>query len=698
MDFTEFKNKYSLRLDSQQEAAVQAVEGPVILLAVPGSGKTTVLVSRLGYMLYGCNIAPESILTMTYTVAAAGDMRRRFSTFFGEEAASALEFRTINGVCSRIIRIYEYLFNRVSFKLLDDNSQRRAILAELCRSQSREFATDSTINSLEIAITYVKNQMLSGEEIKDVKVEGIDFPPLYNNYCKTLRRQHLMDYDDQMVYALQILKQYPEVLEKLQDRYRYFCVDEAQDTSKIQHRIIALLSSKTHNIFMVGDEDQSIYGFRAAYPQALTQFDKTHSGAKTLYMEQNYRSSQQIVAAADKFIQKNINRHPKYMHATRGSGPEIKEIPIFDRRKQYRYLLSVAQNCDRETAVLYRDNDSALPLIDLLERSGIPYRVRQVNSAFFTNRIVKDISDIICLALDPRNEESFMNVYYKMGAGISRALAENACDCSRRTGCSILSYLIGSSDLSPWTKRQCSALDTHMNSMQHENAGKAVYRIVHFMGYGEFMLDRGMDTGRADILEAIGAEQSDPQALLSRLEELKEIVEQGSAASKECKFILSTVHASKGLEYERVFLTDVIDGVLPHTLPDAKATDVEKDAYEEERRLFYVGMTRARQELILFTFTKPGIKSSFAEELFPKEKPILQKNAARHSFIPSLLKGKPSDKAEEYKVGTQIIHKSFGQGRIMSRDGDIAAIAMRDGSLKRISLSTAIRSEQIELK
>ena len=445
MNFSQFRTQFSLRLDPQQEAAVQAVDGPVLLLAVPGSGKTTVLVTRLGYMCHVCDIPPEQILTMTYTVAAARDMRARYASIFGDAEAERLGFYTINSVCSRIIRYYERVTGGTAFRLVDDGGQKSAILSELYRSQTDDFATESIVKNLETAITYAKNQMLKGEELAEVQVEGLDFPVFYQNYCKTLRERHLMDFDDQMVYTLQILRRYPQILQAVQKRYRWFCVDEAQDTSKIQHVIIRLLAGESGNLFMVGDEDQSIYGFRAAYPQALTEFDRVYPDAKVLYMERNYRSTEQIVAAADKFIQKNQNRRPKHMKATRGKGPEVRAISVYDRQEQYSYLCGLAKNCLSETAVLYRDNDSALPLIDQLDRAGIPYRCRQAESLFFTSRVVRDITDIIRFALDPEDGELFLNIYYKLGAGISRNLAQEAI----RSGQEPLEHMIASSAASP---------------------------------------------------------------------------------------------------------------------------------------------------------------------------------------------------------------------------------------------------------
>lgn len=395
MNYSEFKTKYAISLNPQQEAAVQAVNGPVLLLAVPGSGKTTTLVTRLGYMVLCRNIPPEQILTMTYTVAATADMRSRFASLFGQALAERLEFRTINGISARIIRYYEYSLGRKAFELVTSERDLITIISEIYRGITREFATESTIKTIRTWITYIKNMQLSDAEIDTLKADDIKIGPIYREYCKILRKRRQMDYDDQMVYAYQILRQYPEVLHFFQSKYPYLCVDEAQDTSKIQHQIIRLLSKGSGNLFMVGDEDQSIYGFRAAYPESLLEFDKMHPNAKVLLLEQNYRSTAQIVAAADRFIQRNQSRRQKYMTAVRGSGADIRVIDVKNRLSQYAYLEKVAHSCQTETAVLYRNNDSALPLIDRMDRAGIPYRCRQFDSSFFTHRIVRDITDII---------------------------------------------------------------------------------------------------------------------------------------------------------------------------------------------------------------------------------------------------------------------------------------------------------------
>lgn len=703
MGFAQFMARYGLTLDEQQQAAVQAVDGPVLLLAVPGSGKTTTLVARLGYMLHVRGIPPASILTMTYTVAAARDMRARYAALFGADEAEPLAFRTINGVCSRIIRRYERMLGRTAFALLEDGGEKTALIGELYRAQSGEFATESTIKALQTALTYAKNQMMQGEALSSIEVEGVDFAVFFAAYDKALRARQLMDYDDQMVYALRILRQYPEVLRAVQAQYRYFCVDEAQDTSKIQHAVIRLLAGQDGNLFMVGDEDQSIYGFRAAYPQALTEFDTVYPHAKVLYMEQNYRSTRQIVAAADAFIQKNRNRRPKHMHATQGDGPAVQAHAVYDRQKQYDWLCKLAQDCTTGTAILYRDNDSALPLIDRLDRLGLAYRCRQVDSLFFSNRVVRDITDIIRFAQNPYDGETFLRIYYKLGAGISRLMAQVAADRAEREGETMLSFIAELESASAWTKKQCRALQTHLTNLLGERADKAVYRIVHFMGYGDYLNERGGDLSKADILEALGAQEDTPLRLLERLDELREVVLRGGTDAGS-PFILSTIHSSKGLEYERVILMDVMDGLLPKTLPGAQATKEELDAYEEERRLFYVGMTRAKRALTVITFRKPGLDASFTDELFPPAPdrevqpaaaPASAASARASGLALAAQESRFASQSPVYHPGARVRHKAFGPGTLVSRLGDIAVIEFDSGETKKLAVSVALRVGQL---
>ena len=656
MTWTEFTSRFPIQLNQQQESAVQSVEGPVLLLAVPGSGKTTVLVTRLGYMIFCKGIAPERILTVTYTVAATKDMAERFACRFGAEMAGRLEFRTINGICARVIQYCSWKSGRTAFSLLTDEKRIAAMLAGIYQRIEHSYPTESDLQNVRTLITFIKNRMLGEEEIRALEKDAeIQLLRIYKAYNAELREHQLMDYDDQMVYAYTMLQRFPWLREHFQQQYPYICVDEAQDTSKIQHAIIALLASRTENLFMVGDEDQSIYGFRAAYPDALLEFEQHHPGARVLLMEENFRSDASIVRAADRFIQKNTLRHEKHMQPARPKQREIREIPLANRKAQYSYLLKVAEGCmaayaaDQEQravaadevkeradggpatdtlhadrrrslspiAVLYRDHECALPLIDLLERNGVPYKMRNADIGFFTNRVVLDICNIIRLAENPLNTELFMQLYYKLGTYLRKQDAQSIADISQLEGLSVWDVALKHGGLNAYTKGKVRAIQTHMRNLRKESAGRAVYRIVEYMGYREYMERSEIKDTKLDILRILADQEDSPRHLVDRLEKLRQVLKEKSS-ERDCPFILSTIHASKGLEYDSVYLLDVIDGVLPAQIPKdlKKAEKAELEAYEEERRLFYVGITRAKDQL--YVFTMKNQHSSFCDELFQR--------------------------------------------------------------------------------
>lgn len=618
MTWTEFTSRFPIQLNQQQESAVQSVEGPVLLLAVPGSGKTTVLVTRLGYMIFCKGIAPERILTVTYTVAATKDMAERFACRFGAQMAGRLEFRTINGICARVIQYCSWKSGRTAFSLLTDEKRIAAMLAGIYQRIEHSYPTESDLQNVRTLITFIKNRMLGEEEIRTLEKDAeIQLLRIYKAYNAELREHQLMDYDDQMVYAYTMLQRFPWLREHFQQQYPYICVDEAQDTSKIQHAIIALLASRTENLFMVGDEDQSIYGFRAAYPDALLEFEQHHPGARVLLMEENFRSDASIVRAADRFIQKNTLRHEKHMQPARPQQREIREIPLASRKAQYSYLLKVAEDCTSQTAVLYRDHECALPLIDLLERNGVPYKMRNADIGFFTNRVVLDICNIIRLAENPLNTELFMQLYYKLGTYLRKQDAQSIADISQLEGLSVWDVALKHGGLNAYTKGKVRAIQTHMRNMLKENAGRAVHRIVEYMGYREYMERSEIKDTKLDILRILADQEDSPRHLVDRLEKLRQVLKEKSS-ERDCPFILSTIHASKGLEYDSVYLLDVIDGVLPAQIPKdlKKAEKAELEAYEEERRLFYVGITRAKDQLYVFTMKTQH--SSFCDELFQR--------------------------------------------------------------------------------
>ena len=698
MEFTEFETRYLSRLNPQQRDAVLSVDGPVLLLATPGSGKTTVLVLRLGYMLLCRGIDPRSILTMTYTRAAAGDMRRRFAHFFGEALADRLQFRTINGVSAKIVSFSAARCGREPFRLLGDDGERSRLLRALYQALHNEYPADSTVRDIGTAITFIKNMMLSDEEIDTRKWPVSGLPELYRRYQAELRGRRLMDYDDQMVYALTLLRRFPEILDSFQEQYRWLCVDEAQDTSRVQHEIIRCLSSKYDNLFMVGDEDQSIYAFRAAFPDALLSFSSDHPGAAQLLIEENYRSTPEIVEAANRFVAKNRFRHPKTMRTTRSNGLPVRMLPVESRRAQYEYLFSHASEWDGGTAILYRNNDSALPLVDRFEQLGIPYRCRNYEDNFFTHRIVCDVTDILRFAAAPDDAELFLRLYYKFGAGISASAAEQAVRGGVDGG-NLFRALLSCPDLRASAQNDVRRIVTQLQKLPSDSAEEAVRRIWEDLRYSRYVEQRGMDSGKYFILSMLARGLPSSAELLEKLRRLRETV---ATHENRSGLVLSTIHSSKGLEYDRVILLDMLDGILPALPAERAASEDEIRDYEESRRLFYVGMTRAKDDLRIF-MTPDG--ASFPREVakaLPLAGPELRKIFSFLRLPVPLSRPNPGWKPSPAPdtalflrrngVGSRVVHRAFGPGTVRGISGDIITVDFDQKGIKKLSVSVTLKS------
>lgn len=743
MEWKEFETTFSVKLNQQQKEAVQSTKGPVLLLAVPGSGKTTVLVTRLGYMIYCKNIPPERILTVTYTVAATKDMSERFAVRFGEDMAKRLEFRTINGICARIIQYYGRRIGKTPFELVKDEKATTGMLIRICQDHGMGYPTESDLKNVRTLITYIKNMMLNEEELQKLEEESdIRIAGIYREYCRQMREQKLMDYDDQMLYAYNMLRKDPGVLAYFQNRYPYICVDEAQDTSKIQHAIIALLAAGTGNLFMVGDEDQSIYGFRAAYPEALLSFEKKHPGAKVLLMEENFRSNAKIVEAADKFIQKNTLRHEKHMRAAREAGADIREISLKSRKAQYVYLMKAAQECTTgmagmsgseehrgradasvtETAVLYRDNECAIPLIDLLERKNIPYRMRNADLSFFTHRTVLDVQNIIRFAMDPKDTELFMQIYYRLKLFFNKKDALRYAQISQEKDMEVLDAALKYGNLEKYQEDNIRNLKRQMVRILNMPGDEAVNQILTYMGYQDYLKKMGMNANKLETVKLIGSRVESPEKLLERLEELRTIIQE-KVSDKDCPLILSTMHASKGLEYDTVYLLDVMDGILPEKVlaNPRTASKEELETYEEERRLFYVGVTRAKNQLNVFTTNKP---SKFCSELLgkrnlrenqQKEYAGIKKwgdyspagtygikgNGMYHGYGTGHGSQKQPGKsyqelADALGEGVIVKHKKFGEGVVVDMEGEHIRIQFGD-NVKNMDLKVLARLGMLEI-
>lgn len=615
--YQQFKEQYHISLNKQQERALQAVEGSNLLLAVPGSGKTTVLVARLGYMVLNKNIAPESILAITYNNSAANEMRERFSSSFGNSIGRRIDFRTINSLSLLIYTNYcRKLHPRR--KALIEERERKKLIRNIFKKYYHEYASENALQELSSAIVYIKNMMLTGKQILDIEADYPHLNNMYNAYQSALDEQNQMDFDDQMIFALKILREDGDALHSLQQRYKYICVDEAQDTSRIQHEIIRLLASG-NNLFMVGDEDQSIYGFRAAYPKALLNFRYDYLNPYILRMERNYRSTNQIVEKAQTFISQNKGRYEKNMTAERGDGEDVSLISVASREAQYMYLLDVAKTAKTETAFLYRDNESAIVLVDLFLRNNIQFKLRKPEMNFFEVHIVKDIVAFLSLAMNNHDARQLDQICNKGILYLKEKQRYWAIQNCQKKHISVFDAIDEQMQyVGPRYRNRSSQFRNIITKVSKASPVEAISILLE-SGYERYLREKHFDTGKIEVLQILAKQESTIEGFLNRLHDLKRLLKQGFTSEHESPIILSTIHSSKGLEYDTVYMVDVYEGRFPSLRPNIFSRSKDSaDGEQEERRLFYVGITRAKNKLHLFEIKEKS--SSYIDELFPETK------------------------------------------------------------------------------
>ena len=651
MDYIEFAKRYNLSLTQQQEAAVQSVDGASLILAVPGSGKTMVLVIRIGYMILCSGVSPDHILAITYSREAAKELKLRFASIFGDELAEKVHFGTINSLCYSIIKLYN------PDGAFDIEQNARVILKNLIWKSTNIYPTENEISDIQTAIQNIKNRVLSTNEIKELEHDIPHIRTIYTQYCSKLKSSKTMDYDDQIIYANLILDKRQDILDYYQDRYRYILVDEAQDTSKLQYEVISKLSAKYKNVFYVGDDDQCIYGFRGADPSALLQFKQNYKSASIFYLETNFRSSKEIVRVTSDFISNNQGRYPKRMIAHRVEQGTVKKISLRSRCQQYSYLAAQLSQRNQDTAILYRDNDSVVPLVDSFLRQGIPYRIRKNGEiGLFSSRETIEMISYLKLLIDPYDAEAFLKIYFRTGCFFSRSFAVQVVKEVKRCSITVMDAVtrlchdqdkistLGAFFVSPQTKTQDA--------------------IVHYYNFGYARRQRDGSESRTKnrflLLEMLAEREPNIKKFIKRLESLPELIETKSSDAPNA-IVLSTIHSSKGQEYDTVFLMDMYDGIIPSTY---NAQTQNNSIYQEERRLFYVALTRAKNNLFILSIS--GRKASFISELFHQKQDSMNDSIFTESKRSIGMQVLPRIVDETYVVGKRVTIVGCGDGEIVN--------------------------------
>ena len=660
------KEQFHLSFTQQQLQAIETIDGPVLLLAVPGAGKTTVMVSRIASMIYEHGIAPSSILTITFSKAGARDMRRRYEGLFGQLEKETPLFCTIHSFCYQVVGSYCQATGGVAPQLIEAR-ERSMALREIYQRINQEFLSEDLEEELVSNLSFIKNAMLRQEDVEQnekqpaekrvLETQIKNLWSIYKAYSNFKRDNGLMDFDDMLSYTLTILKKYPQILEYYQDRYPYLCVDEAQDTSKLQHAVIGLLAQKSQNLFLVGDEDQSIYRFRGACPENLLEFPKQYPKAKLLKMEENFRSTGEIVEHANRFISFNKQRYPKNMftHNERGGPIEVKKLHDF--ADQYHAAIEAYLAEPGTTAFIYRNNLSAVPIADILDRNDVDFYIKEHKARLKNNYVVSDVLAFFSLSFDSKDFAAFSRIFYKTSSCLKRNMLSRIPQGPLMEGESYFDRMVTLCDENQNTGkiRYISMMVEQLHKMDPVKAMECILYQIGYLGYLEFTSGAGysMQAQKLNILMSLASRVSTVEQFLDRIDELDEIVVQ-HAQRPQARLTLTTAHSAKGLEFDTVVLLDCMDDIFPaHSAVEKWKLGMEEEM-EEEARLFYVACTRARKRLVLpyanFSANTPAVPSRFLSRLMEPEQKEEQTKADGIRLYPGLM----------------IEHKNFGRGQVVS--------------------------------
>lgn len=763
-DFFARKHKeLGVDLNDVQQQAVLHGEGPLLLLASPGSGKTTTIIMRIGYLIEEHGINPSRIKAVTFSRASANDMRERFKRFFPDFPADSVDFSTIHSLAFGVVREH-FRKTRVDFHLIEGEggqgeqdgeqeheyredrvqpqstlaqwilSQRlplhkKIILRELYKNIVGEPITDDQLDELTTYISFIKNKLLLPIQLEKVKCDVPQAQRIYQKYEEfklSGTNKLLVDYDDMLVIANQALADDRQLLHKVQQRYDYVLTDESQDTSMVQHSMIEKLVEKHSNLCVVADDDQSIYTWRAAEPEYLLNFKQVYPNAVILKMEQNYRSSSNIVDIANQFIKRNKQRYDKNMFTHNPPQQPIVIHNMGDYTEQAKYLAKQisAQNNLREVAVLYRNNSSSISLMNEFDRAGIPFYMKDGDNRFFSHWVVEDVLNFMRMAFTDKRPELLDKIHTKFNGYITKqqmlALSQV------RNQESVFDNLITYVPLQDYQVSKLTESKETFQRMKTMTPKQAIVTIRYKLGY-EKALEKMCERfgfrkehllGILNTLEDIADGLETLELFAGRLTHLKSVMKTSKSNKYGNAVTFSTFHSAKGLEFEYVYMIDLIEGVIPSQEDLSKAEKGDDAAMEEAVRLFYVGMTRAKSHLELLSYTKrdsAAVKeSSFVTNVRniqnpPKIEPdkrvkvviVDSVRAGKSKSRGSKLSSKPNPnairQAADLNSGGAVRHALFGLGTIIQCTPELVEIHFEtEEKPKKLSLKLCLDSGLLE--
>lgn len=644
----------------EQEEAITHKGGPLMVLAGPGSGKTLVITYRVKWLIENAGVHPSNILVITFTRAAAEEMKKRFFMFDGMENAP-VTFGTFHSIFFMILR---YAYRYTAANIIREDVKRRYI-KEMTENMELEIEDENEfLSGIINEISYVKGEMMSLSYYHSNNCSDELFAQIYEGYEKRLREENLIDFDDMLVFCYELLKEREDIRTLWQNKFQHILIDEFQDINKVQYEIIRMLAGKGDHLFIVGDDDQSIYRFRGARPEIMLGFDKDYPEAKKVILNTNYRCSEEIVEGAEHLISHNTKRFPKNMQAARGS-----KVPI-----TFRNLKDVGEECTdilkgirfyykkgiplEDMAVIFRTNTQPRLLVGRLMEYNIPFQMRDVIPNIFDHWIARNILTYIKLAMGNRDRKLFLQVMNRPKRYISRSMiTEPQVDLKK-----LKQQTFGKK----WLYEKIDKLEMDLYLLRKMEPYAAIQYIRNGIGYEDYMNEyaqfRRMNPD--DLEEVLNQIQESAKEyhsfeewfayIESYGEELRKQMEAGR--QQKSGVTLTTMHSSKGLEYEVVFVMDINEGVTPHK----KA--VKEADLEEERRLFYVAVTRAKTYLFLYSV-----------------KELYQKDAQISRYIGELRYDK-----KEFQKGKRVVHKNIGKGTVLELKEDKIKIKFDNSKKPRL--------------
>lgn len=597
-----------MKFTSKQLQAAKHLDGPLLVLAIPGSGKTTMLLERIKFLSE--HIDSSKILNLTFSRIQANDMKKRFDS-------KDSNFMTIHAFCYLIIRNYLKKYNR-QVNLIEDEKiyNKYNLVGEIYKNINKKKMSKEDLNLFFQKISFMKNSLLDISYLENIEISNAD--RIYLEYEKIKKQKHLLDFDDMQVYALELLND-ESLLRSIKNKYKYFQLDEGQDTSLLQFKILEKIVYPENNLLVVADDDQSIYSFRAADPKYLLNFKEIYKDAKIISLDTNHRSGKKIISLASYFIAQNKNRYKKTYKLSRDFDDQIKLKEFKNFTKQYDYITENLDN--KKTGILFRNNISAISLSSYLLDKNIDFSINSNILDFFESKIFTDMVNIINFSEDFDNVEIFSDIYYKISTYLSKDDIESL---SHKAINENVFEFYENRDIEDYKKDALFNIEKklkHLRKLKLEKKISFIYKSLSYNSYINMKSRKYMEeTVNKDIyIESLRYFTKSCKSLDEVYEKIK-ILEKKSKSLVKTNLSLSTIHSSKGLEYDKVFIIDLIKNEFPLIMDEENYFE----RLEEERRIFYVGLTRARDSLYILTLKNRNNKKVSPSKFYTTSLDILK--------------------------------------------------------------------------